>query len=78
MSAVEQVVAGIVAFIILRDIVVVERQVRRISDQIVELKIIIDHVKNAIGDNAWEEMLSKPIRKPYGSFGEALNKGNDK
>ena len=78
MSAIEQVAVGFAVFIILRELNTLERQLRMISDQIVELKIIIDHVKNAVGDNAWEKMMSKPIRKPYGSFGEAFNKGDDK
>ncbi len=78
MSAIEQVAVGFAVFIILRELNTLERQLRMISDQIVELKIIIDQVRKATGDNAFEEMLNKPIGKPYGSFGETLNKRDDK
>lgn len=78
MSAIEQVAVGFAVFIILRELNTLERQLRMISDQIVELKIIIDQVRKATGDNAFEEMLNKPFGNPYGAFGRNINKEEDK
>lgn len=67
--------AGFMLWVLLYELRSIADTVRRTSDEINNMKATIDQIKEAVGDNAFEAMMSKPLPKTdgFGSLYTATN-----
>ena len=55
--------AGFMLWVLLYELRGIADNLRRTSDELNNMKATINQIKEAVGDNAFESMLSKPIPK---------------
>ena len=67
--------AGFMLWVLLYELRSIADTVRRTSDEINNMKATINQIKEAVGDNAFEAMMSKPLSKTdgFGSLYTATN-----
>ena len=64
--------AGFMIWVLLYELRGIADTVRRASDEISSMKATIDEIKEAVGESAFEAMLSKPFPLP-GTFSSYLD-----
>jgi hypothetical protein len=79
MNAIEIGMAGFMLWMILHELRGIADNVRRASDEVSRMKITINEIKEAVGDNAFEAMMSKPLPQTdsFGSLYAATHKASD-
>lgn len=71
--------AGFMLWVILHELRGISDNLRRTSDEVSKMKVTINEIREAVGDNAFEAMMSKPLTKTdtFGSLYAATNKVSD-
>ncbi len=79
MNTIEIGIAGFMLWMIAHELRGIADNVRRASDEVFRMKVTINEIKEAVGDNAFESMMNKPLplTGTFSSFYEMKNKPSD-